>query len=108
VTSFLELKCAFLSKTTRRICAKFFSGFRKHLLITTYIETHCTRPLNIQFLAIAGDKTISCRASLFGQFFLNNMLLNTDIASLKNKKTVSIMPFQINNGSGIRTLSRMV
>jgi len=37
---------AFLSKTTRRICAKFFLGFRrKHLFIATYIEKHCTRPL---------------------------------------------------------------
>jgi len=32
-------------KTTRRICANFFSRFRrKHLFITTCIEKHCIRP----------------------------------------------------------------
>jgi len=37
--------CIF-SKTTTRICATFFSGFRrKHLFITFCIEKHCTRPL---------------------------------------------------------------
>jgi len=37
---------AFFLKTTRRICAKFFSGFRrKHLFITTRIKEQCTRPL---------------------------------------------------------------
>jgi len=35
---------ALFSKTTRRICAKFFSGFRiKHLLITTVLK--CTAPV---------------------------------------------------------------
>jgi len=36
----------FFSKTTRRIWAKFFSGFRrKRLFITTCYEKHCTGPL---------------------------------------------------------------
>jgi len=39
VTSFFGIKSAFFSKTTKRICVKFFSGFkRKHLFITMYIE----------------------------------------------------------------------
>jgi len=48
MTSFFGIKmCGFFSKTTRRIYAKFFSGFRrKHLFITTCIEKQCTRPLN--------------------------------------------------------------
>jgi len=34
-------------KTTRRIWANFFSGFRrKHLFITTCIEKQCTWPLS--------------------------------------------------------------
>jgi len=49
MTSFFGFKvCIFLFflKMTRRICAKFFSGFeRKHLFITSCIEKHCTRPL---------------------------------------------------------------
>jgi len=44
VTSFLGIKgayFAFISKTPKRICAKFYSEFkRKHLLITTCIEKH--------------------------------------------------------------------
>jgi len=44
--SFFGIKGVFFSKTTRRICAKFFSGFRrKRLFITTCIEKQCTRPL---------------------------------------------------------------
>jgi len=50
VTSFFGIKvCAFcvFSKTTRRICAKFFSKFRrKHFFITTCIEKYCSRPLH--------------------------------------------------------------
>jgi len=39
MTSFFANEGAFFSKTTRRVCAKFFSGFRrKHLFITTCIE----------------------------------------------------------------------
>jgi len=47
VTSFFGIKGAFISKTTRRICANFFSGFRrKHLFITTCIEKQWTRSLS--------------------------------------------------------------
>jgi len=45
VASFFGIKGAFFSKTTGRICANFFPRFRKkHLLIATCIEKHCTRP----------------------------------------------------------------
>jgi len=37
-------------KTTRRICAIFYSEFRrKHLFITTCIEKSCTLPLKLKF-----------------------------------------------------------
>jgi len=45
VTSPFGIKGAFFSKTMGRICANFFSGFRrKHLFITTCIEKQCIRP----------------------------------------------------------------
>jgi len=45
--SFFGIEGAFFSKTTIRICAKNFSGFRrKHLFITTCIERQCTQPLS--------------------------------------------------------------
>jgi len=48
MTSFFRIKGAFFS-TTKRICAKFFSGSRrKHLFITTCIEKQCTWPLSYQ------------------------------------------------------------
>jgi len=47
VTSFFGIKGAFFSKTTRRICAKFFFRWSllQHLFITTCIEKQCTRSL---------------------------------------------------------------
>jgi len=44
VTSFFGIKGGVFLETTRRICANFFSGFRrKHLFITTCIEKQSTR-----------------------------------------------------------------
>jgi len=49
VTSFFEVKvcvfCVFLENVKTDLRQNFFSGFRrKHLLITTCVEKHCTRP----------------------------------------------------------------
>jgi len=43
--SFFRIKDAFFLKTTRRICANFFSEFRRKHFNTTCIEKQCTWPL---------------------------------------------------------------
>jgi len=57
----------FILKTTRQICANFFSRFRKkHLFITTCIEKQCTRPLThpcwlqLRIIFLLFIETISC------------------------------------------------
>jgi len=61
------------SKTTARICAKFFSGFRrKHLFITTYCEKRCTGPLNFGLITTYCVKSNQVFKMVFTAAFLLN------------------------------------